>query len=158
MMTLEQLQSASINADVAREAHAQVQKRLEDALTTKASHEQEAFALMAAYVTLAIALFTAFGVLSDGLPRLAPPLFIAAAIYVAGAAMCGWALLPQTYGALGSDPAAWLRPGVIDGDDKALPFALAYEVYFHQQRIASSAQANHAKARLIRIAVIVGLG
>jgi hypothetical protein len=157
MLTLEELQKATINPEVAREAHTQVQKRLEDALATKASHEQKAFALMAAYVTLALAAFTGFGVFAKDQPEFAPALFWTGLLFTAGAGICWWALLPGDYGTLGSDPSVWLRPGVIDGNAKALPFTLAYEVYFHQQRINVSAEANSAKALRVRCAVIAGL-
>ena len=158
MMTLDELQKSTINAGVAREAHSQAEKRLGDALATKASHEQKAFALMAAYITVALALLTTFVFLADGRdPTLAPAFLVVGGLFVLGAALCGLALLPQTYGALGSDPSAWLRQGVIDGGDAALPATLAYEAFFHHKRIQASLKANGVKARLIRAGVVSGL-
>jgi hypothetical protein len=159
MLTLTEIQSAAINPDVAREAHTQTQKRLEDALATKASHEQKAFALLAAYITVALALFTVFGVFATGSNEaIAPAFFLTGFIYTIGAGLSGIALLPQTYGALGSDPSAWLRHGVIDGNEAALPASLAYEVFFHHERIAASDKANRSKAHLVRAAILCGLG
>lgn len=157
MLTLEQLQRSNINSGVAQEAHAQAQKRLEDALATKAGHEQKAFALMAGYLTGALALFAAFGAMAKNMPDFAPAMFWAGACLLIGAGLCVAALWPRDYGSLGSDPRAWLRPGVIDGGEKALPFALAYEVFFYQERIDKSTRSNSAKARLIRAAAIAGL-
>jgi hypothetical protein len=157
MMTLDEIQVATINPDVAREAHAQAQKRLEDALSTKASHEQKAFALLAAYITAALALFTVFGVLAAGTNHmLAPAFMLTGVVYVAGAILSGVALLPRTYGAIGSDPSAWLRTGIIDGGEAALSSALAYETFFQKKRIDDSIKSNNSKAKLIRVSIVAG--
>jgi hypothetical protein len=158
MLTLDDLAEATINPQVAREAMAQVEKRLADALETKASHEQKAFALLAAYITLALALFTVFGVLATKDDRLAQPFLASGFAYALGAVSCGVALWPRTYGVRGSDPSAWLRPGIIDGDEHALDAGLAYEIYFHEERIQSSARANRCKVWFIRAAIFVGVG
>ena len=159
MLTLQELQAAPINVEVAREAHAQAEKRLEDALNTKSSHEQKAFAVLAAYVTLALALFTVFGVMSSstGYYAIAPAFVVTGGVYAVGGLLAAIALLPQSYGALGSDPSAWLRPGVIDGDGNALAFALTYETFFHKARIDASTTANQRKALFVRLAIIAGL-
>jgi hypothetical protein len=158
-MTLEELERTHINLDVAREAHTQSQKRLEDALATKAGHEQKAFALLAGFVTLAVALFGAAGVLwSNAAHVTAMALWLMGFAYSLAAMLAGVALLPQTYGAVGSDPSAWLRRGVIDSESQnALAATLAYETFFYGGRISASVRANYKKARLIRVAIITGL-
>lgn len=158
MLTLEEIRTTAINPDVAREAHAQAQKRLDDTLATKAGHEQKAFALLAAYITAAVALFTVFGVLAGGENHgIAPAFLVTGTVYVLGAILSGIALLPRDYGATGSDPSAWLRRGVLDGDAAALAANLAYETYFHKARIDKGQNANLGKARLIGGALITGL-
>lgn len=158
MMTLEEIRQATINPEVAREAHAQAQKRLEDALVTKASHEQKAFALLAAYITVALGLFSVFGIAAAIDRAVNHAFLVVGALYVFGAVLCGFALWPLTYGVPGSDPSAWLRRGVIDGGENALSANLAYETFFHSERIQSSAQANRRKARFIRVGIAVGTG
>ncbi len=159
MLTLEEIQATKINEDVAREAHTQAEKRLEDALATKASHEQKAFALLRAYVAIALALLSAFGFFASSEQHVIAPAFLfTGLLYALGAILSVVALLPQTYGAIGSHPSAWLRRGVIDGDTGALAANLAYETFFHGARISASADANRKKANLIRAALIVGVG
>lgn len=158
MMSLADLQAANINPEVAREALTQAQRRLEDALSTKTSHEQKAFALLATYTTLALALFTTFGVLTTSASHaLAEAFWVTGIAYAFGALLSALALLPVPYGAMGSDPSAWLRRGIIDGGANALPASLAYEAFFHRERIDSSNRSNHAKARLLRAAVLIGI-
>jgi hypothetical protein len=93
MMTLAELQASKINPGVAREAYEQSSKRLEDALATKAGHEQKAFALLGGFVVIALALFSAgAGILSDDkVPVvLARPFVVAGVVYVFGASMLLW--------------------------------------------------------------------
>lgn len=157
MMTLDEIELATINPDVAREAMTQTQLRLEDALATKASHEQKAFALLTAYTTIALAVFAGYGLLVEKNPAIAPAFFVVGVMYTFGAVLSAIALLPFTYGAVGSDPSAWLRRGVIDGGSAALPASLAYQAFFHRQRIEASVKSNNLKAHLIRGSIIVGV-
>lgn len=158
-MTLDDIANSIINSDVAREAHAQVSRRLEDALMTKTAHEQKAFALLAAYITIALAAFAVAGWAAnqDTQRTLFGPFFFIGVIYTIAAGGSGCALLPRDYGTLGSDPSVWLRHGVINGDAKALAATFAYETYFHYERIAASAAANRSKALLIRVCILVGV-
>jgi F0F1-type ATP synthase assembly protein I len=159
MMTLQDIEAATINEDVAREAYTQAEKRLEDTLATKASYEQKAFTLLAAYITVAIALFTVSGLfrfLNDA-RGLTPAFLIVGIIYTVGAAVSLVALWDQMYGTLGSAPCMWLRHGVIDGDGKALPANLAYVTFFHQARIDAGVAANRSKAKLVRGVIIIGM-
>jgi hypothetical protein len=155
MMTLAEIQAVTINEGVAREAYAQTEKRLEDTLATKASHEQKAFALLAAYITVAIALFTLSGVLVKA--ALIPAFVVAGGLFSVGACVSLAALWSRTYGALGSPPSMWLRAGVIDGNDKALPANLAYVTYFHQARIDAGVAANRCKEKLVCAVICIGL-
>jgi hypothetical protein len=154
-MTLSDLQAANINPDVAREAYAQAEKRLEDTLATKASHDQKAFALLAAYITVAIALFTVSGLLISAGLRLA--FLVSGILYAIGAVVSLIALRSQTYGTMGSAPCMWLRPGVINGDEKALPANLAYVTFYHQARIDAGVVANRNKAKLVSAVILIGL-
>ena len=56
MLTLEQLGNSNINADAAREAHTQSEKRLADLLETKKGFEQKAAVLLTGLTTLALGL------------------------------------------------------------------------------------------------------
>ncbi len=158
MMTLEEIGNANINLEVAREAYAQTEKRLEDTLATKASHEQKAFTLMAAYTSLAIALFAASGLLAvNAAHALTPAFCVSGLLYAIGSAVSFGALWEQTYGALGSAPCIWLRPSVIDGDSKALPANLAYVAFFHQARIDAGVASNRYKAKIVCAVIAIGI-
>ena len=65
-------------------------------------------------------------------------------------------LLDDDYGVLASAPDLWLRPGVIDGDEHALPAMLAYLTFYHHERIERSQAGNSRKARLVRFGVWLG--
>jgi hypothetical protein len=160
MMTLAELQAAEINPDVAREAYEQSSKRLEDALTTKAGHEQKAFALLGGFIAVSLALFGAGSVFLSGEEQgdmVALPFLVAGVIQVVGACFFLWALLDDIYGALGSHPEMWLNRGTIDGGDAVLPAMLAYIAHHHRDRINRSVQANNSKAIKIRIGTVLGM-
>lgn len=157
-MTLEQIHVTAVTLQAAKEAHTQAAKRLDDALATKESLERKATSLLSAYVALSLASFAAFRTWGDQAPdRFGPGFFFAGAVCAVGAALAAAALWPRTYAVAGSDPAAWLRPGVIDGDEHAVARVLAFETRFHLDRIATSVAANEHKASLIRGAVGAGL-
>jgi hypothetical protein len=63
MLTLEELQSSTINKAVAREAYTQVDRHLVDILDVRKSFEQKAATLMGAYITISVALFGIGGTL-----------------------------------------------------------------------------------------------
>ena len=56
MLTLQELQSLTINPAVAREAYTQVDRHLIDILDVRKSFEQKAATLMGAYITISVAL------------------------------------------------------------------------------------------------------
>lgn len=159
MLKPEELQLAKINPLVAREAFDHASKRLADILDTRKSYEQKAFTLFSGYLTAALGLFAAGVALvnTDKPLHAVLTVWVAGAVFVIGAFMLLQALLDQAYGAMGSDPELWLRAGVIDGDDAALPLMLAYLTHRYQGMIDGSALANSNKARWIRTGVFVGV-
>lgn len=133
-------------------------RRLEDVLATKDGHERKAFALLTAYITIAVGTLSVFGALARGAdPGFAPAFLVIGSLFALGAVVAAVALWPLTYGALGSDPSGWLRPGVIDGDASALAASLAYETFFCHERIVVSQRSNERKVKLIRAALVCGV-
>jgi hypothetical protein len=125
MMTLQEPQATNINPEVAKEAYAHASRRLEDVLAMKASYEQKAFSLLAGYVAVTLALFTAGGVAHSSaqatLKVLEAPVWITGLLYVIGSAVLVVALWDREWGVLASAPEMWLVPGVIDGGETAMP-------------------------------------
>lgn len=156
MLTLDELYAANIQADVAKEAYSQVEKRLADLLETKKSFETRAATMLTAFITLALALagvgasfFTSH--LIDSAPKLLPWAFFIAALPLMWAA---WTMLevliPSHYGTLGSSAEIWLQRGVIDAADNVAPDLQAYMVHYMNERIAITEGANDTKAKDIR--------
>jgi len=116
-MTLEQIQASNINLDMAREALTQADKRLADTLANKDALERKAAALFGGYVTGALAL-TGVGATmfkEDGLDNPMSLVFLmAGGFLLAGLIVLAFVFYDRQYGALGSDPEIWLRPGTID--------------------------------------------
>jgi len=158
-MTLEEIRAGKINPLVAKEAYDQASKRLEDVLDTKKAFEQKAFILFNAYVTFALAVFGAGGMLLRAIDATLPawPFLLSGLAFVVGATLFVLALLDQGYGSLASDPEMWLNKGTIDGEDSVLPLMLAYITYYHTDRIRKSIEANNRKARLIRYGIYAGV-
>ena len=158
MMTLQEIQAAQINIEVAREALTQVAQRLQDTHAVSGGHDQKAFALLAGFVAVSLGVFGAVaGLLMAGEAELSMPFLVAGFAYVVGAACCMAALWDRPYGTLGSDPEMWLNTGTIDGDATALGRMLAYVTYYHKARIDRSVQSNRTKAKLLRFASILGI-
>lgn len=157
-MTLAELQRATINPEIAREAYAQAEKRLGDALDTKEGHEKKAFEMLRSYVVVSLAAFGAAGFcIRGGYTELGPPLFLAGMAFTVGAGLALFALKARAYGAIGSDPSMWLVSSVIDGDDsRVLPAMLATVTFFHEQRIQESRQSNAKKGALVYGSVWIG--
>jgi hypothetical protein len=172
ILTLDDLYATPINPDVAKEAYAQVEKRLTDLLETKKNFETRAASMLTAFVTLALALsgagaslFTSH--LMDTAPTLLPWAFFVPALPLMYAA---WTLLevliPSHYGNLGTSADIWLEQGVMDAADNVVPDMQAYMVHHMRQRIVITERANDAKAKDIRSAtrwataapVLLGLG
>lgn len=117
MLTLEEIERATVNKEVAREAYDQATKRLTDALETKKNYEQKAFTLFNAYLTISLALFSVGGALykDDGFAFPVIAFWVCGGIFVFGAAFFVLALMDDRYGALASNPDMWLNRGTIDG-------------------------------------------
>ena len=156
IMSLAEIQQATIQAEVAKEAFTQVEKRLSDLIETKKSFETRAQALLTGYTTLALAVIGAGGSfftsapLVGHAPSLMPVAFFAAGIPLLIAVYCMvWALQPASYGNLGSSPHIWLKPGVINAPENVVPTVQAFLVYFMAERITATEAANTLRATLI---------
>jgi len=158
VLTLNELQALTINASVAREAYAHVDRHLVDLLDIRKSFEQKAATLMGAYVTLSVALFGIGGALfkDGGVIERVYPFFGAGCVFIIGAGCFIVALKTGTYAAVGSTPEMWLNRGTIDGGDNAVSAMLAYIVFHHSERIKLCARSNESKARWIDLGIYVG--
>jgi hypothetical protein len=159
MLTPEALRSSNVNFEIAKDALAQVEKRLSDALEAKKAVEQKATVLFGAYVTISLALFGFGGTLAKD-SNLAPkvwPIFVAGIFFVIGAAAFAYVFRSAEYGNLGSEPSMWLQSGRIDGDKDAHARMLAYLVYHHADRIQVSHDSNARKSRSLHFGMIVGV-
>jgi hypothetical protein len=158
MMTLEELQSSTINAAVAREAYTQVDRYLLDILATRSSFEQKSTTLMSAFITISLALFGIGGAIfqKNALDATELPFFVAGFFFLLGAGCFIVALKVGTYAAVGSTPEMWLNEGVIDGPDNAVDQMLAYLTYYHRERIEISVTGNKLKAKWIDAGIILG--
>jgi hypothetical protein len=158
MMTLAELQQAKIHPQVAKEAFDQVSQRLADVLAVKSAYEQKAFVLLTGYITVAVALFSVGGALTDhALQDLKWGMWTSGAAFVVGSWCLVASLLDDNYGMLASAPDMWLRKGVIDGDDSALPAMHAYLTFYHQNRLEKSERANNLKAVRVRAGIVIGI-
>lgn len=158
MLTLQEIQSSTINLSVAREAYIQVDRHLLDILEVRKSFEQKAATLMGAYITISVALFGIGGAIfkETGAGARVWPFFGAGLVFIAGAWCFIAALKAGRYGAIGSTPEMWLNRGTIDGDDNALPAMLAYLTFHHRDRISLSVMGNRRKARWIDAGIFLG--
>ena len=158
MLTLEDLQASNINLSVAREAYTQVDRYLVDILDVRKSFEQKAATLMGAYTTFSVALFGIGGAIfkDSGEAAAVWPFFGAGLVFITGALCFIAALRAGKYAVLGSAPEMWLNRGIIDGGDTAVPAMLAYIVYYHVARIATSVDGNQRKARWINTGIYLG--
>lgn len=159
MMTLQEIEKANVNIDVAREAFDQASKRLADVLDNKRAFEQKAFTLFSGYLTVSIALLGFSGSIykDHGVTSLVLALLLAASPLLAGTICFVLALMDKHYGALASDPNMWLNKGTIDGDVTVLPRMLAYITFYHQERIDVSVESNDGKAAHIRKGIFLGI-
>ena len=158
MLTLQELQTSTINPSVAREAYTQVDRHLLDILDVRKSFEQKAATLMSAYITISVALFGIGGAIfkDSGATEKVLPFFGTGLVFIAGAGFFIAALKAGAYAALGSTPEMWLNRGTIDGADSALPAMLAYITFHHSERIALCAEGNKRKARWIDAGIFLG--
>ena len=160
MLTLNQIRGLkTINAEVAREAYVQVEKRLADVLDARKTVEQKATSLFSAYLTIALALFGVGGALlkgpvSDVLPF---PFFVAGAIVVVGALMFIWAIWPMRYGYVGTAASFWLEEEKIDSGPDGLPVMLLYLAQYQDERINVSLTSNRWKFLALRLGMGCGV-
>jgi hypothetical protein len=159
MMTLDELQAATINPAVAQEAYAQSSQRLAEILETKRSFDQKAFTLFTGYLSVCVAQMAIAASFHRDRGSFATVLAFSASglILAAGAILFAMAQRPADYGALGSAPEAWLRPGVIDGGESALPATLAYMTHYHRSQMTLSIACNEKKAKLILWGIRMGI-
>jgi hypothetical protein len=155
-MTPAQIQSCTVQPDVAKEAYDQVEKRLTDLLETKKSFEQRSSTLLTGFSALALALIGAGGTFFTSQPLVGhAPKYLPYAFFAAGIPMvlAMWymvrALQPVRAGALGSTPDLWLRPGTIDATGNVVPAMQAYVVYYMAERINASEEANSQREKMI---------
>ena len=158
MLTLQDLQSSTINPAVAREAFVQTDRYLVDTLAVRNSYEQKAAPMMGAYITISVALFGVGGAIfkDAAAPDRIWPFFATGLVFLLGAGCFIAAIKAGKYAAVGSTPEMWLAPGVIDGDENAVPAMLAYLTYYHQERIEISIRSNRQKASWIDAGIILG--
>jgi hypothetical protein len=159
MLTLDALRSSSVNVEIAKEALAQAEKRLNDALDAKKAADQKATVLFGAYVTISLALFGFAGALlkDAGQSANAWPFFIAGLVFVFGAMAFASVFRTAEYGNLGSEPSMWLQAGRIDGDNDELGRMFAYLAHHHAGRIRVSYESNAAKDRALNVGMLMGL-
>jgi hypothetical protein len=159
MLSPQDLQALKINEAVAREAFAQVERRLVDILETKKLIEQKATSLFTAYVTISLAIF-GFGVVvfkDSTLTGKAWAFFVSGGLFVLGASSFIIALKGQSYGSIGSAPSAWMRLGVIDGNDDEPARTLAHLVLRVQERIKPSLASNATKYWWVHVGMFLGI-
>jgi hypothetical protein len=159
MMTLEDIQQATVNPLIAREAYDHAAQRLADTLDTKKTFEQKAFTLFSGYLTVTLALFGAGAAIygDSELKYLFVPLWTAGTFLLIGTFCFLWALKDKAYGAIASHPDMWLNAGTIDGPDEVLPKMLPYITYYHRERIDTSVTMNENKAQWISRGIYLGI-
>jgi hypothetical protein len=159
MMTLQELSASNVDFDIAKEALAQSEKRLGDALDAKKVVEQKATVLFGAYVTIMLALFGVGGALAKDAHLMAPalPFFVTGTIFLVGALAFVFVFKSAVYGNLGSEPSMWLQSGRIDGDKQALARMLAYLAYHHADRIKTSYESNAKKSAALHFGMVMGI-
>jgi hypothetical protein len=159
MLTLEELQSCRINAEVAKEAYDQSEKAMADILETKKGLESRAAGLLTAYSTVSVAILgLACVLLKQGFSLQAAWPFLAVGVLYAAGAVC-FALVQNgaPYGVLGSYPRQWLLRATIDGGETALVANWTYLTYYRQAKIDLGNAANTAKGLKIRLGLAIGV-
>lgn len=159
MLNEEDLRGLSINIEIAREAFAQVERRLEDVLETKKIIEQKATTLFSGYIAVSLGTF-GFGAAllrEPALRNIAWPFFLAGAFFVFGAAAFQAALVGAKYGYRGSSPESWLRGGVIDGQSEELGRMLSYLAGRRANMLNIGLLANDRKYRAVHIGMALGV-
>jgi len=160
MLSLDELWKLEANTEVAKEAFTQGEKRLADILDTKKVIEQKATSLFSAYVTLALAISgVGAAIFKDPLrSETAIAFVLPVGLFATGAGFFMRALKSADYGTLGSSPAHWLRPGVIDAAKGVEPArTLAQLAYNFEQKINDGIAANDKKYAAIHTGMLMGL-
>ncbi|MFO1125114.1 MAG: hypothetical protein U1E25_07420 [Methylocystis sp.] len=161
MLSLEELWKLRVNADVAKEAFVQGERRLADILDTKKTIEQKATSMFSAYVTIALAISgIGAAIFKDPTRSISAIAFLLPiALFVWGAVCFMSVLKGENYGTLGSSPTNWLRTGVIDSPkDGAEPArTLAQLACGFEQQINSGIAANEKKFTSIHRGMKLGL-
>ncbi len=148
--------SEDINLETARYALSDVRERLADALDTKKTLEQKAYTLLGGYITITMAIFGFATQVID--MYMFWTLIIIGAIFSVGILFVLSSLKSSQYGAIGSYPDAWIREGVINGNNNALATNIAYITQDYQEPLKKSDASNGQKAYFLNCAVIAGIG
>jgi uncharacterized membrane protein YgdD (TMEM256/DUF423 family) len=153
------LKTLEINETVAREALAQSERRLADLIEEKKSGEAKATTFFATYVTISIAVFGIGATLArdHSFSTVAWPFFVAGAVFMSGAILAGFVVVPGDFGFAGSTPKMWLINGTINAKDEDIGLILAYIVHAYQERIDRSWTANKAKGARLKATMAVGV-
>ena len=116
-MTNEEIQNfyGKISLKTAEMAFKDVKERLQDALDTKKSLEQKASTVLGGYITLDAAIFGLSTQVKNPFWIFTLCVIGSTVLYGLVAALCS--LRTSDYGAMGSYPDAWIREGIIDGDE-----------------------------------------
>lgn len=157
LLSLDQLSKAAIDPEVAKEAYAQVEKRLADLLETKKSFETRAASMLASFVSIELALMaTAIALLNSGILKgtmegLPYVLFLTAVPLVYATFTLCEALLPTHYGNLGASPEIWLQQGIMD-QPISVAHMQSYAIFHMAKRIDMTEASNNAKAECLKTA------
>jgi hypothetical protein len=159
MLTPEELRSSKVDFEIAKEALAQSEKRLRDALDDKKDIEQKATVLFGAYITITLALFGVGGAFARDAHLMAPalPFFVSGSVFLIGVLAFVLVFKSAEYGYLGTKPSMWLVTGRIDGDKQALARMFAYLTYHHANRIEVSDASNARKSATLHFGMVMGV-
>lgn len=158
MMSLDEIRSAPVRLEVAREAYAQVSIRLADQLDTRKHLDQRAGVLFAGYVAITLALLVgaADSLSGRGLNAVGAAMFAAGLLFAIGASLFAGAMGAAEYGNPGSLPEAWLRADILSTDDSGLATLIAYQVHFSDVSLKAGKASNARKVALLSAGIGAG--
>ncbi len=146
----------NINLETARYALSDVMERLTDALDTKKTLEQKAYTILGGYITITMAIF-GFTTQQSSDTYLFWTLLIMGGFFSIGIVSVLFSLKSSQYGSIGSYPDAWIRDGVINGNDNALATNIAYITQDYQEPLTQSDASNKKKAFFLNCAIMAGV-
>lgn len=159
-ITKEDIQSISVNADVAKSVLAQAEKMHGDLIDDKKSLESKASSLFGSYVTLATAFFGAGGYLvKDTSTNISPyPLFFMGCGFALACLMLVRVQQSDQYGISGSDPRSWLQSGWLDARSDVTAKFNAYLIMQYIKKIDASIEANKRKRNNLKAGMYTAAG